>query len=164
MLSDLRFAVRQLLKNAGFTSIAVLSLALGIGATTAVFNIVNGALLRPLPYAMPQKLAFLTFEKIEGGATNASVTGAQFLEWSSRASSFAGLAAYDWTFNFLILDDRNQSLEGMVGSSALFDVLGVQPQLGRTFTRDEKSVKDAPVVVIGHQLWQNRFGGDPSVV
>jgi putative ABC transport system permease protein len=164
MLSDLRFAFRQLVKNPGFTTIAVLSLALGIGATTAVFSIINGALLRPLPYAEPKRLAFITLEKIAGGATNAVPSGAQFHEWSTQATSFSGIAAYDWAFDFLVLGDHNQSLEGLICSSALFDVLGLQPMLGRTFTAAEKSVKDHPVVVLGYHLWQTRFGGDASII
>lgn len=164
MFSDLRFAVRQLIKNPGFTGIAVLSLALGIGATTVVFSIINGALLRPLPYAQPEQLAFLTLEKIAGGATNANPNGPQVLEWTAQAQSFAAMAAYDWTFDFLVLGDRNESLEGMVGPAALFDVLGLKPQLGRTFTPAEISVRDQPVVVLGHQLWQRRFAGDPTIV
>src|SRR5215216_4657808 len=113
MLSDLRFAFRQLVRNPGFTVIAILSLAVGIGATTSVFSIINGALLKPRPYRNPDELVFLTSEKLAGGISNASISGKQLVEWQQQTQSFAAMATYDWTFNFLVHPDGNESMEGM---------------------------------------------------
>src|SRR5262245_46080610 len=100
MLTDLRFAIRQFVKNPGFTVIAVLSLALGIGATTAVFSLLTGTLLRSTPYAAADELVFVTPEKLDGSAFNDSANAAQVVAWQ-KASSFSGVAPYRWTFNFL---------------------------------------------------------------
>src|SRR2546426_269035 len=121
-LQDVRFVLRQLVRNPGFAALVILTLALGIGGTTAVFSVLHGVLLRPSPYAEPRQLVFLTPERLAGGAYSASASGVQFAEWEGQATSFAALAAYDWTFNFLIHPDGNESLEGMVGSAALFRV------------------------------------------
>ena len=164
MFSDLRFAFRQLARNPGFSLIAILSLAVGIGATTSVFSIINGALLKPRPYRQPEELVFLTAEKLAGGISNASISGKQFDEWEKQTKSLAGLAVYDWTFNFLVHPDGNESIEGMLGSAALFNVLGVQPILGRAFTPAERTARDHPVVILGYELWQRRFAADPNVV
>jgi putative ABC transport system permease protein len=164
MISDLRFAVRQLWKTPGFAVVALISLALGIGATTAVFSIISGALLRAVPYPQPEQIVLVTPENVAGGVTNVGVPGKQFDEWDKQNRSFAGLAAYDWTFTFLVHPDGNESVEGMLGSAALFKVLGVQAIHGRTFTEEEKSAQEHPVVLLGYELWRRRFGADPSVV
>src|SRR5688572_7142565 len=108
MFTDLRFAIRQLIKNPGFTAIAVLSLALGIGATTAVFSLLNGTLLRPTPYAAAEELVFVSPEKLDGSAFNDSANGAQVVAWQ-EAGSFRGVAPYHWTFNFLIPDGGGET-------------------------------------------------------
>jgi putative ABC transport system permease protein len=164
MISDLRFAARQLMRNPAFSLIAILSLALGIGATTSVFTIINGTLLRTLPYRQPEQLVFITPEKLMGGATNATISGKQFAEWEKDAHSFAGLAAYDWTFTFLVHPDGNESIQGMLGSASLFRVLGIHAMIGRTFTEEETSAEPLPVVLLGYDLWQRRFGGDKTLV
>ena len=158
MLSDIRQAVRQLLKYPLFTCVAVFSLMIGIGSTTAVFSIMNGALLRPLPFRHSEQLAFVTLEKAMGGLTNAIPNNGQFLEWANQNHSFSSMAAYDWCFNFLVLGDHNQSLEGMVCSASLFETLGLKPQIGRTFLPTEQSFNEHPVLIMGHRLWQERFG------
>src|SRR5438034_9262290 len=101
-MNDLKFAFRQLLKNPGFTAVAVLTLAVGIGATTAVFTIINGVLLRPPPYARPEELALVMPAKVDGGTYSASCSGAQFADWRAQADCFSALAAYHWTFNSLV--------------------------------------------------------------
>ena len=164
MLTDLRFACRQLLKTPGFSLIAIFSFALGIGATTAVFSVINGILLRSGPYRQPEQLVFITPEKLVGGVTNVGVTGKQFDEWEKQTRSFGGMAAYDWLFTFLVHPDGNESLEGMLGSASLFNTLGVQAFMGRTFTPQETSTDDHPVVLLGYELWQRRFGGDPGMI
>src|SRR5688572_7533048 len=99
-MNDLRFALRQLSKNPGFAAVAVLTLAVGIGATTAVFTIINGVLLQPPPYAKPKELALVSPEKADGTSYGASCSGLQFADWQVQADSFAALAPYHWTFNF----------------------------------------------------------------
>lgn len=163
MYTDLRFALRQLWKTPGFALVAILSLALGIGATTAVFSVINRILLRRMPYQQPEQLVFVTPEKIAGGVTNASVTAKLFDEWRQQTRSFARMAAYNWTFTFLVHPDGNESVEGMLGSAELFDVLGVHPLLGRTFT-EEEARESQPVVLMGYEFWQRRFGADPAIV
>jgi putative ABC transport system permease protein len=164
MFYDFQFAIRQFTKSPGFALITMLSFALGIGVTTSVFTIINGTLLRSGPYREPDKLVFITPEKLIGGVTISGVSGKQLNEWENKAHLFAGMAAYDWTFNFLIHPDGNESLEGMIGTSKLFDVLGVHAIVGRTFTSEERSVKDHPVVLLGYGLWQRRFGADPGII
>jgi putative ABC transport system permease protein len=163
MFSDLRFAIRQLGKNPGFTALAVFSLALGIGGTTAVFSILNSTLLQPTPYQRAEDLVFISPEKHDGTAYNESASGAQVAAWR-EAESFRGVAPYHWTFNFLVQENESQSIEGLQGTHELFSVLGLQPLLGRTFTPEEKEVRDSPVVVLGYDLWQRRFGGDPDII
>src|SRR5580700_4999063 len=96
MFPDFRFAFRQFIKSPGFALIAILSFALGIGVTTSVFTIINGTLLRSSPYREPDKLVFITPEKLAGGVTIAGVSGMQLDEWENKTRSFAGMAAYDW--------------------------------------------------------------------
>src|SRR3954454_7202075 len=115
-MNDLRFAFRQLLKNPGFTTMTVLTLAVGIGATTAVFTIISGVLLRPPPYSNPDELVLVSPEKADRTPYSASCSGAQFADWQAQADSFAAMAAYQWTFNFLVHPDGSESLEGL-GSS-----------------------------------------------
>jgi putative ABC transport system permease protein len=163
-MNDFKFAFRQLLKNPGFTTVAVLTLAVGIGATTAVFTIIDGVLLRPPPYAKPAELALVSPEKADGTPYSASCSGLQFADWQAQADSFAALAAYHWTFNFLVHPDGSESLEGLGCSAQLFRVLGLEPVLGRAFNDEEKFVREQPVVVLGHGLWQRRFNSDPNII
>jgi putative ABC transport system permease protein len=163
-MNDLKFAFRQLLKNPGFTAIAVLTLAVGIGAATAVFTILNGVLLQPPPYSRPEELVLVSPENSDGTFYNASYSGAQFAEWRAQAGSFAALAPYHWTFNFLVHPHGNESLEGLGCSADYFRVLGLEPFMGRTFTDEEKFVRDQPVILIGHAFWQRRFNSDPNIV
>src|SRR6185436_16335750 len=113
-----------------FTAVVILTLALGIGATTAVFTIINRVLLRPPPYSHPEELVLVSPTKSDGGSYSPSCSGAQFAEWEAQANSFEALAAYDWTFNFLEHPDGNESLEGIECSASLFRVLGLQAALG----------------------------------
>src|SRR5688572_11310863 len=149
-MHDLRFAFRQLLKNPGFTVVAVLTLAVGIGATTAVFTILNGVLLEPPPYLRPNELVLVSPEMTDGTFYNASYSGAQFADWKAQADSFGSLAPYHWSFNFLVHPDGNESLEGIGCSADFFRVLGLNAYLGRTFIDEEKSVREHHVILLGH--------------
>src|SRR5579871_4259160 len=115
MLKDLRFGLRMLLKQPGFTAIAVLTLALGIGATAAVFSLIEGVLLTPPPYRDPQRLVVIPSIQNNGesAANSRRWPAAQWMEWQTEASSFDAIAAYNWDFNFLVDDEGSQSLEGM---------------------------------------------------
>jgi putative ABC transport system permease protein len=167
MLQDLRFGLRMLGKHPGFTALAVLTLALGIGSTAAVFSLIEGVLLTPPPYKDPQQLALIQSVRTDGQSA-AGVRrwpAQQWMEWQKEARSFDGIAAYGWTFNFLVSEEGSESLEGMAVTRDYFRVLGVQPVLGRTFLDSETGLPTAPpVIVIGYDLWQRKYNGDPDIV
>src|SRR5689334_15296757 len=135
MFQDLRFSIRSLLKQPVFTSIGVVTLALGIGATSAVFSLIEGVLLTPPPYRQPQQLVLVSPARTDGQPIgNARGWSAeQWIDWQRNSKSFDGVAAYDWSFNFLVLHDGSESLEGMWVTHDYFRVVGLQPLLGRTF-------------------------------
>ena len=166
MLQDLRFGVRMLLKQPGFTLIAVLTLALGIGATSAVFDLVQGVLLTPPPYRQPQQLVLIPAARTDGQPAGNSPgwAAAQWTEWQTQSRSLEAVAAYGWTFGFLVQSDGSESMEGMWVTRDYFRVLGLQPILGRTFLESETGPKPAPVIVLGYEFWQRTFNGDPEIV
>ena len=166
MLQDFRFGLRMLGKQPGFTALAVLTLALGIGSTAAVFSLIEGVLLTSPPYKDPQQLALIQSVRTEGQSSTGvrRWPAQQWMEWQKEASSFEGIAAYGWTFNFLVSEEGSESLEGMVVTRDYFRVLGVQPVLGRTFLDSETGFPAAPVIVIGYDLWQRKFNGDKDIV
>ena len=166
MLQDLRLALRMLRKQPGFTLIAVLTLALGIGATSAVFSLIRGVLLTPPPYRQPQRLVLIPAARTDGRqmAQPRGWAAAQWMEWQKEAKSFESIAAYDWSFNFLVLTDGSVSMQGMWVTRDYFRVLGLQPVMGRTFLESETGAKPAPVIVLGYDLWQRKFNGDPHIV
>src|SRR4029453_9521167 len=164
MRQELRFALRMLAKQPGFTAIAVLTLALGIGATAAVFSLIEGVLLTPPPYKNPQQLALIKSVRTDGLPGLRAWPAQQWMEWQHQAQSFEALAAYSWTFNFLVSEEGSESLEGMAVTRDYFRVIGVQPILGRTFLESETGFPAAPVIVIGYDLWQRKYHGDPNIV
>jgi putative ABC transport system permease protein len=166
MMQDLRFAVRMLLKQPGFSLIAVLTLALGIGATSAVFSLIQGVLLTPPPYRQPQRLVLIPAARTDGQpmAQPRAWSAAQWMEWQKEAKSFEAIAAYAWSFGFLIGTDGSDSLEGMVVTRDYFRVTGLQPVLGRTFLESETGGTTTPVILLGYDLWQRKFNSDPHIV
>ena len=137
MLRDLRFGVRMLLKQPGFSLVAVLTLALGIGATAAVFSLIQGVLLTPPPYRDPGRLVLIPAERTDGKtSSDKEWAAAHWIEWG-HAKSVEAVAAYGWTFNFIVQSDGSESLEGMWVTRDYFRVLGLQPLLGRTFSEEE---------------------------
>ncbi|HEX6464810.1 MAG TPA: ABC transporter permease [Vicinamibacterales bacterium] len=164
MLSQLRVAVRLLLKNPGFTAIAVVPLALGIGATAAVFTLIQGVLLTPAPYVQPDRLVLISPRSPERQSGDASWPAVRWLDWQQHAPSFDGVAAYFWTFNFLVRDQGSESIEGMGVTLDYFRVTGLRPLLGRTFLAAEAAPNAPPTVLIGYNLWQRTFNGDPNIV
>src|SRR5499427_340312 len=164
MLTDLRLSLRTLLKQPGFTLIAVLTLALGIGATSAVFSLVQGVLLTAPPYRRPEKLALVHSLGSDGQPSRQGWAALQWTEWQKEAKSLTAVAAYDWTFNFLIRNDGSESMQGMVVTREYFNLTGLQPILGRSFVEAEAGGKTPPVVLIGYDLWQRKFNGDPHII
>lgn len=159
---DLRYGARMLLKNPGFTLVAVFTLALGIGANTAIFSVVNAVLLGTLPYAEADRLV-MVWEKSQRREQNVINLG-NFFDWKTQSQSFEDMAAFaDFRTN-LTGDGEPTELPAQICTDNLFNVLGVQPIHGRTFTSEDGKDGQDNVVVLGYALWQRRFGGDPQVV
>src|SRR5437868_2843169 len=161
-IQDLRYAMRMMAKRPGFTLVAALTLALGIGANTAIFSAVNAVLLKPLPFPESQQLVDLaeTF-KPEGYGT---VSVPTLEDWKSQNNVFAGISAYSFT-NFNLEDgDTPQRIPGMTVNANYFDVLGVKPTLGRAFLPGEDVAGHERVVVLSDELWRRNFGADSGIV
>ena len=161
LLQDLRFALRMLWKKPGFTLTAIAVLALTIGANTAIFSIVQRVLLRPLPFDHPERIVRIN-ETSQRGRT--SVSPPNFVDWQAQNRTFEAMAAYDQRAVTLVDGEVPERLDAAFAGAEIFDVLGVRPLLGRTFSRDEAQVKGPRVVVLGYDLWQRRFGGNRGVV
>ena len=160
---DLRYGARMLLKNPGFTLIAVITLALGIGANSLIFNLVNALLLRPLPVENPERLAAVytsDFSSTQYGASSYP----DYVDFRDRNQVFSGTVAYTITPFSLNVDGTNERAFGEIVSGNYFSTLGVRLALGRGFLPEEdRTPGERPVMVISHKLWQSRFGGDPAV-
>ena len=164
LLQDVYHALRALRKSPGFTAIAVLTLALGIGANTALFSVVNAVLLRPLQFKNPSRLVWGWGKcpLCEGGAVSPS----DFVDYRAQSQSFehyGARAVGDSLFN-LTGTDKPIQITGSMITAGFFDALGVQPRYGRVFTLSDEKTKDPEVVILSHHLWQDRFGGDPNVI
>ena len=157
---DLRFAIRMLRKSPGFTAVAVLTLALGIGANTAVFSLVNGVLLRPLPYLNPDRLTMVWEKSSDGSAEN--VGYATYLDWKSQNKSFEQLAIYS-SWQPVLQVGEPEPLNGLRVTSNYFRTLGVHPEIGRDFLPEEDSPNTNKVVMLSHRLWQRKFSSDPNI-
>jgi predicted permease len=161
---DLRYAVRVLLKRPGFTLVAVATLALGVGADTAIFSVVNAVLLRPLPYPEPERLVTPLGEKDDPRART-NVSYPDFQDWREQTQTLEALAAYTNSSMLLRRDDAEpELLYGANVAADLFPLLRVSPAAGRAFTREEERSGAAPVILISHGLWRRRFNADPNVV
>jgi putative ABC transport system permease protein len=164
MLKDINYGLRKLLKNPGVTLVAVITLGLGIGANTAIFSGVNAFLMRPLPVPRPHEL-IRPMEVAEDRELHDEMSYPDFLDYRAQSSSFLGLAAEDMASAAIDTEDQNDVIWGQVVSANYFDVVQVNPLLGRTFAPDEdKIVGGSPVLVLGHSLWQRRFASDPNIV
>jgi putative ABC transport system permease protein len=164
-LQDLRYSIRMLFKNRGFTKVALLALALGIGANTAIFSVVNSVLLRPLPFSDPQRLIMI-WENYQqrGGPEREWASPADFRDFRDQAQSFEHVAALGGWGPTLTGQDEPEDLQGGAVSNDTFAMLGVEPALGRSFKADEDQPGAERVVVLSHHLWERRFGADPSIV
>ncbi len=162
LVQDGRYAVRTLSRSPGFAAVAVLTLALGIGANSAIFSFVDGVLLKPLPYADPDRIVLL-WEKPPGGGNNV-VSALNFLDWREQSGVFDHMAAVAGGSVTLTGHGEPQRIAGARVSPAYFDTFGVKAVLGRTFVPDEEQPGKDHVVVLSHRLWANQFGGDSHVV
>jgi putative ABC transport system permease protein len=159
---DLRYGLRMLLKHPGFTTIAVLTLALGIGANTAIFSVVNAVLLKPLPYAEPERLVWLwdTIPQVPTAPTSLP----EFLDWKEQNRSFEQLAAFQSGNMFLDTGDGTRDTPVGLVTPETFALFRANPVLGRAFTAEETLPGRSRVIVISHTMWQNRFGADPNAI
>lgn len=162
LLQDLRYAIRMLLKSPGFAAIAIITLALGISANTALFSVVNGVLLNPLPYPHSEQVVAIYADA--PGFSKSPITYLNFLDWQSSSQTFSSMAIYrNQDYNFTGTSE-SERLSGYMISADFFSTLAVKPVLGRTFRPDDDQVGAAPVVILGGGFWQRRFGSSPDVI
>ncbi len=165
-IGDLRLGLRTLGKSPGFTAVAVLSLALGIGANTAIFSVVNLFLLRPLPFPQPERLAVLFERNVIGNEQRMAVAPGNFLDWQKVSTRFEHISAQMTYTAVLSSEDPGRPPERLPAcacSARLFSALGVAPAVGRSFLPEEDRNGARRVAVISHNLWQRQFGGSPGV-
>ena len=163
-MNDLKFAFLQLLKNPGFTAVSVLTLALGIGANTAIFSVVNGVLLKPLPYPQPGQLVNLWEDSTGTGLGSQHVAGGVFLAWKEQSTVFENLSVSYLTDMNLIGDNPPERIAGAAVSANYLQILRAKPVIGRVFLPDEDKAGQDKVVVLSHNLWKRRFGGVTNLV
>ncbi len=169
MLNDLRYGLRQLWKHPAFTIIAVLTLALGIGANTAIFSVVNAVLLKPLPFPAPDQLIAvgMTDTRQKSQTDLNSLSYPDFFDYRDQNRTLASAAVYRDLSFALTSDEGAISLPGVKVSAEFFDVLGIKPKMGRVFGRDDEQAGGGPggfKVVISHEFWQKHFAGDSNVL
>jgi putative ABC transport system permease protein len=164
MLKDIRFALRQLLKQPAFTSIAVVTIALAIGATTAVLSLVNGLMVRPLPYREPQQLVLLLQHFKSQNLERIPVSPPEFTDYETRARSFEKLGAFGFTSFNLAAQDRPERIAGATITADVLPLLGVSPIKGRFFQPEECTLGRDDVVIISGRLWQRRFNSNPQII
>ena len=169
LLQDVRYGLRNLSRSPGFTIIAMLTLALGIGANTTIFSVINNTLLKPLPFPNPERLV-LVWETFGRGRGNFNIVSApNFWDFERQSHSFESMAIFDSAgrgYNLSASGDKQEAeqVSGLRVSAGFFSVLGVKPLLGRTFLREEETLGKDQEVVLSYGLWKRRFGGDPSLV
>jgi putative ABC transport system permease protein len=166
VIEDLRYTLRQFRKAPGFTSAAIVTLALGIGAAAAMLVLIQGVLLSPPPYMNPDRLVFISSSRIDGQPYMQGSTIGQWIDWRTSSRTLEPPALYRWTFNFLVLPDGSRSMSGMVVTSEFFKTLGLRPILGREFVPAEASRPKVPssAVIIGHTLWERQYNRDPNII
>jgi putative ABC transport system permease protein len=164
MLTDLKYALRMLVKTPMFAVIAIFTLALGIGASSAIFSVVDTVLLRPLPFPNPDQLVMIWGTSAREASARETDSFPDFYDYRAQSRSFSSMAGYSGAGTVLTGVGEAQELEGVAASGDIFGVMGVTPMLGRGFTPDEAKVGAPNVVVFGHGLWQRAFGSDPRIV
>jgi putative ABC transport system permease protein len=167
LFQDLRYALRQLRKNPGFTAVAVITLALGIGMNTAIFNVVNGVLLQPLGFKDANRLVRIWHvppAKSFPGMTTFAVSAGNYLDWEKQNQVFDRMAILSFRGFDLTGSDKPEQVDAITVSSNFFATLGVQPMLGRVLSPDENQPGRSHVVVLSHRFWQEHFGANPDIV
>jgi predicted permease len=164
-MNDLKFAVRQLIKNPGFSSVGILTLALGIGATTCIFSVVDAVLLRSLPFNQPEEIVQLWGDDHSGeGKGRNTISSPQFIDWKSQSTTFENIAAYGSTALNITGGSDPERLRGLQVSANYLDVFRIKPILGRGFLPEEDQAGKDKVVLIASGLWRRRFGQDPNII
>jgi putative ABC transport system permease protein len=164
LLQDLRYGLRMLIKHPGFTFVAVIALALGIGANTAIFSVINAVLLSPLPFSEPERLVDVWSTRPTRGVTQNSLSYPDFADYRDQSDTFEYAAAYHSTDFIITGDDNPVRAQGAVVSADLFPLLGVQAATGRVFSRDEDKNGAPLTVILSHKLWKQRYNSDPNIV
>jgi predicted permease len=162
LFKDMRHSVRALLKHPGFTAIVLVTLALGIGASTAIFSVVNSVLLRPLPYRQADRI--VAIQELGPDGKRGQVTPANFLDWRAQNTVFEQLAAILTRPANLAVGDQAERIELAMTSANFFSVFGTEPERGRLFIPTDEQAGHAPIVVVSHALWQRRFAGNPELI
>ncbi len=165
LLQDVRYGIRQLRRSPGFTAVAVITLALGIGANTAVFSLVDTILLRPLPYRNPEQLLLVSETLPEmGGDTEVGMAAGEYLDYRDRNRSFVQTAAYEAAGFNLTGEGTPLRVNAAAVTASVFPLLGVAPRLGRTFTADEERLGSIPVAALSYSLWRRHYGADRRIL
>ena len=164
LLGDTRYALRNLLRRPTFTLIAVVTLALGIGANTAIFSAINALLLKPLPFPELDRVVAVWDKLPSRGVLHNEVTVANYLDWQSQTQSFEQLALYRWWSANLTGIDPPERIQGFLVTANFIDATGIKPIMGRNFSPEENQPGKDQVAIITHSLWQRRFGGDPNIL
>src|SRR5437867_597662 len=164
VLQDLRYGLRTILKDPGFALVAILTLALGIGANSTLFSVVNGVLLRPLPFPDPDRLVAVWENVPEKGWDREPFSYPDYSDWKEQSKSFEKMAAYCYAGAVLGEEGSAEFVAGAAVSADLFPILKARPMLGRVFTPEEDRPGGPRVVVLGHGLWQRRFHSSPAIV
>src|SRR3954462_9158244 len=164
-MNDFRYAFRQLIKAPSFSLAAIVALALGIGATTAMFAVIYAFLLRSLPYAKPDQLVMLQSRGVTTG-NDLGVNYLDFLDWQKQSQSFSDSAFFNlrWNGNVESPGGMTETLKTTFTTANLFSLLGVQPMIGRDLTAGDDEEKAPKVMLISERLWKKTFGGDPNVI
>ena len=164
MIQAIRLAFRSLIKTPGFTAVAIITIALAIGANTAVFSLVNALLIRPLPYKAPQDLVLIWEKFSNQGLDRIPVSAPEYLDYEKNLQSYERIAAFEYVDLNLTESDMPERISGAVVTPSLFPLLGIEPIAGRTFSETERGEGNDSVVVISARLWQRRFNSDPAIV
>lgn len=162
LLKDVRYGFRGLVKHPSFTAIVIVTLALGIGASTAIFSVVNSVVLRPLPYSHADRI--VAIQELNPAGKRVQVTAANFYDWQQQNTVFEHLAAIKSTTSNLAMADQAERVDVAQTSANFFGVFGVEPHLGRLFIPADEQPGHAPIAVLSHSLWQRKFGGDQAIV
>ena len=164
LLHDIRYSFRTLLKRPGFVITITLILALGIGANSTIFSVINAVLMRPLPYDAPDRIVMIWETNKSQGVPRSIVSPANFLDWKEQNHVFEHLAAFRFWYYTVTGNGDPERYQGARVTADFFPLLGVKPDVGRNFNSEEQQLGQDHVVILSHALWQRRFGGNHNVV